>query len=67
MNCGLSEKSWDKYGACHGRFEPAEGISAAEPLAERAVKARAATPAKVAEPTRVQPAVATRATAILLT
>ena len=30
MNCGLSEKSWDKYGACHGRFEPAEGISAAE-------------------------------------
>lgn len=30
MNCGLSEKSWDKYGAYHGRFEPMEGISAAE-------------------------------------
>ena len=20
MSCGLSEKSWDKYGACHGSF-----------------------------------------------
>lgn len=30
MNCGLSEKSWDKYRACHGRFEPTAGSRTTE-------------------------------------